>query len=234
VLEAARWGGINVHGSLLTKYRGAAPIAHAILNGETTTGVTIIRMTTGLDAGDMLAQDSLAIGPDETAGEVEARLAPLGARLAAEVIARARSVIGISPLPATKQDAALVTKAPKLKKEDGLIDWAQSAQRVALQVRAMQPWPTAYTFLHRVGKPPLRVMITKANGICISPSGPAHPRDGTKIQVDNTHDLWITTGGNSAIRILELQPAGKKSMTAAEFLRGHPLHPGDRFGSESE
>src|SRR5262245_32297146 len=155
VLEAAAWGGINVHASLLPKYRGAAPVAWAVLGGETRTGVTIIRMTTGLDAGDMLAQEALDIGPDETAGELEARLAPLGARLALEVIEKMRA----GPVAGVKQDPAQVTKAPKLKKEDGLIDWSRPAERVVRQVRAMQPWPTAYTWLHQAGKPPLRVII---------------------------------------------------------------------------
>src|SRR6516162_1725132 len=112
VLSIPRLGGINVHASLLPKYRGAAPVAWAIYHGETETGVTIIRMTTGLDAGDMLAQEKLAIGPDETAGELEARLAPLGARLAMQVIDR----LAAGPVTGVKQDKALVTKAPKLKK----------------------------------------------------------------------------------------------------------------------
>jgi methionyl-tRNA formyltransferase len=228
VLQSARWGGINVHGSLLPKYRGAAPIAHAILNGETTTGVTIIRMTTGLDAGDMLAQDSLAIGPDETAGEVEARLAPLGARLASEIITRALNAHGISPLPATKQDPALVTKAPKLKKEDGLIDWSQPAERVVRQVRAMQPWPTAYTFLRQSGKPALRVIVCRSR-----PHSQANAAGPTgALSFDSTR-LFVEAK-EGAVEILGLQPAGKKRMTANEFLRGHPLHEGDHFGPESD
>ena len=150
VLEAAPMGGINVHASLLPKYRGAAPIAWAIYHGETRTGVTIIRMTTGLDAGDMLAQEAIDILPDETAGELEARLAPVGARLAVHMVRR----LAAGPVPGAKQDPAKVTKAPKLKKEDGLIDWSKPAEQVVRQVRAMQPWPTAYTWLHHGGKPP--------------------------------------------------------------------------------
>src|SRR5437588_3883685 len=145
-------GGINVHASLLPKFRGAAPIAWAIYHGETQTGVTIIRMTTGLDAGDMLAQEAVAIGEDETAGEVEARLAPLGARLALDVTARMEK----GPVTGTKQDQGLVSKAPKLKKENGLIDWDRTAEQVCNQIRAMQPWPTAYSFFHHAGQRPLR------------------------------------------------------------------------------
>src|SRR5262249_45967885 len=121
VLEAAPRGGINVHASLLPKYRGAAPVAWAVYHGETRTGVTIIRMTTGLDAGDMLAQEAIDILPDETAGELEARLAPLGARLAFRAIEQ----IAAGTAQGVKQDKAQVTKAPKLKKEDGLIDWTR-------------------------------------------------------------------------------------------------------------
>src|SRR4051812_14841045 len=157
VLSIPTQGAINVHGSLLPKYRGAAPVAWAILNGEAETGVTIIRMSAGLDAGDMLAKASIPIG-DETAGELEAKLAPLGARLAVETIQRMKA----GPVTGEKQDPKLVTKAPKLTKEMGLIDWTKPAEQVCRQVRAMQPWPTAYTYLHRAGKEPLRVIIVRA------------------------------------------------------------------------
>jgi methionyl-tRNA formyltransferase len=237
VLEAARWGGINVHASLLPKYRGAAPVAHAIFNGETTTGVTIIRMTTGLDAGDMLAQETLDIGREETAGELESRLAPLGAGLALQVVGEALQAGGISPLAGIKQDPALVTKAPKLKKENGLIDWSQPAERIARLVRAMQPWPTAYTFLHRAGKPPARTIIYSARPLgsarSLESPPPAEPGDVPGALAGVTNGLRVATAGE-VLEILELQPAGKKRMSASEFLRGHPLHPGDHFGPDSE
>jgi methionyl-tRNA formyltransferase len=233
VLEAAPWGGINVHGSLLPKYRGAAPVAWAILRGETHTGVTIIRMTTGLDAGDMLAQESLDILPDETAGDLEVRLAPLGARLALEVVERFRHVGCAGPPGGIKQDPARVTKAPKLKKEDGLIDWSQPAEQVGRQVRAMQPWPTAYTFLHQTGKPPLRLMIARTGTGVVVPADPAPPAPGSCLNLGGPDCLFVATGGPGAVAVLELQPAGKKRMTAAEFLRGRALQPGDFFGPES-
>src|SRR5439155_19593692 len=132
ILSIPTQGAINIHGSLLPKYRGAAPIAHAILNGEKETGITIIRMSAGLDAGDMLAKASVPIG-DETAGELEAKLAPIGAKLALETIQRIKA----GPVTGEKQDPAQVTKAPKLTKEMGLIDWSQPADRVCRQVRAM-------------------------------------------------------------------------------------------------
>jgi methionyl-tRNA formyltransferase len=260
VLGVPPLGGINVHGSLLPKYRGAAPVAWAILRGETRTGVTIIRMTTGLDAGDMLAQEAIDIGPEETAGEVEARLAPLGARLALEVIDRLRQ----GPVVGVKQELSLVTKAPKLKKEQGLIDWSQSADQVCRQIRAMQPWPTAYAFLHELPTPaetaPLRVQILRATpeplpeehanamrprweavfeqlGIDPRPGGvditarpaPILPR-GSAFNVKG--EAISVLVGDGSVRIHELQPAGKRRMTAAEFLRGHSLKLFSRFGPE--
>ncbi|HVK14192.1 MAG TPA: methionyl-tRNA formyltransferase [Gemmataceae bacterium] len=225
VLSIPTVGGINVHGSLLPKYRGAAPVAHAILNGETETGVTIIRMSAGLDAGDMLAKASLPIN-DETAGEVEARLAPLGARLAVETIQRLKA----GPVVGKKQDPALVTKAPKLTKEMGLIDWTKPAEVVCRQVRAMQPWPTAYTFLHRAGKPPLRVIVNRTGMKLAIPSGPAYVPG--QFYGMSTAPIAVNTGSNTAVEIIELQPAGRKRMTAEEFSRGYPLTDGDRFGPE--
>jgi methionyl-tRNA formyltransferase len=235
VLSVPPLGGINVHASLLPKYRGAAPIAWAIYHGETRTGVTIIKMSPSLDAGDMLAQEALDIGPYETAGELEARLAPLGTRLAVQVIEQ----IAAGTVQGIKQDKALATKAPKLKKEHGLIDWNRTSKEVCNHIRAMQPWPTAYTFLHREGQPPLRLIICQAAspGVCFDLAIPP----GTPFTDDKSHKhlryLFVTAGevpgGRSILDILELQPAGKKRMTAKEFLRGHPLQPGDRLGPES-
>jgi methionyl-tRNA formyltransferase len=229
VIEVPKLGAINVHASLLPKYRGAAPVAQAIRNGETETGVTIIRITPGLDAGEMLAKGKLAILPDETAGELEARLAPIGAQLALDVIRRMKA----GPVTGEKQDPALVSKAPKLTKEMGLIDWSQPAERIGRQVRAMQPWPTAYTFLHRPGKEPMRVQVIRIRRL-----GPVEglPGDrsaiGTLIELNPARLVVPVYDGSSLIEILDLQPAGKKRVTAAEFLRGHPIVEGVRFGPE--
>ena len=239
VIATPRLGAINVHASLLPKYRGASPIAHAILNGETRTGVTIIRVTPGLDAGDMLAQEAMDIGPDETTGELEARLAPLGARLCLDVIQRMKA----GPVSGAKQDPALVTKAPKLKKEDGLIDWSKPAAAVVNHVRAMQPWPTAYTFLHRPGKEPMRVIVNRAKAQVILSPGSELPvpgklvsgalvMDGTGPTRPLTEAIPVCAGQSSFVHVLELQSAGKKRMTAEEFLRGHPVTDGCRFGPE--
>jgi methionyl-tRNA formyltransferase len=225
VLETAPHGGINVHASLLPKYRGAAPVAWAIYHGETKTGVTIIRMTTGLDAGDMLAQEALDIGPEETAGELEARLAALGARLALEAVRQ----VAAGTAQGVKQDKSQVTKAPKLKKEDGLIDWGRTAEQVCNQVRAMQPWPTAYTFLHHAGKPPLRLIVNKAAG---RPGTRETLPPGTIVAPESTPRLYVAAGSGTQVEIIELQPAGKRRMTACEFLRGHLPQPGDFLGPE--
>lgn len=225
VLETSAWGGINVHGSLLPKYRGAAPVAYAILGGESETGVTIIRMTTGLDAGDMLAQESLAIGPEETAGELEARLAPLGARLAIDVVGR----MARGPVAGVKQDPALVTKAPKLTKESGLIDWSKSAADVCRHVRAMQPWPTAYTFLHQADRPTLRVTITKARQPTALAGSPVRPGEFAA----DWSGAFVVGAGEGVVEVVELQPAAKARMGAADFLRGRRLKAGDWFGAES-
>jgi methionyl-tRNA formyltransferase len=224
VLASAAHGGINVHASLLPKYRGAAPINWAIYHGETKSGVTIIRMSIALDAGDILTQEAVDIGPEETAGELEARLGPLGAKLASGVVERIASG---QPVSGVKQDKTQVTKAPKLKKEHGLIDWTRTAEQACNQVRAMQPWPTAYTFLHRPGHEPARLIVLKAR---------VAAGDGSAagiIRGDAGLKQLLVACGSGSVEIVELQPAGKRRMAAAEFLRGNPPSPGSRMGPES-
>src|SRR5438105_3271712 len=158
VLASAALGGVNVHASLLPKYRGAAPINWAIYHGEKQSGVTIIRMSIALDAGDILVQEAIDILPDETAGELEGRLGPLGAKMALATVQK----LAQGPVPGRPQEKSLVTKAPKLTKEHGLLDWSRPAVGVCNQVRAMQPWPTAYTYLHRAGHEPVRLIVHRA------------------------------------------------------------------------
>lgn len=236
VIAAPTVGIINVHASLLPKYRGAAPVAYAILSGETQSGVTIIKVTPGLDSGDMILQESLDIRSDDTTGTLEARLAELGARLAVEAVAKYRAG---GPVEGAKQDPALVTKAPKIKKEFGLIDWSKPAAEIERHVRAMQPWPTAYTFLHRPGKEPMRVIVSEVAEFPVRWDPNALP--GTAFTdpmgkfpasffiVCGPEDNGATRG---VVEINALQPAGKKRMTAAEFLRGYPIVPGMHFGPE--
>src|SRR5262249_37944160 len=133
----------------------------AIYHGDSHTGVSIIRMSNALDAGDILTQEAVDIGLEETAGELEARLGPLGARLACDVIHQ----LAQGPVQGTKQDKLQATKAPKLTKEHGLIDWNRTTEQVCNQIRAMQPWPTAYTFLHRPNQDPLRLLASRARAM---------------------------------------------------------------------
>ena len=226
VLSVAPQGGINVHASLLPKYRGAAPIAWAIYHGETRTGVTIIRMSVRLDAGDMLAQETIDIGPDETAGEVESRLAPLGARLALQVIDQL--IAGTTQ--GQKQDPGLVTRAPKLTKEHGLIEWARSGPQVCAQVRAMHPWPTAYTYWHRAGQQPLRLIVHRASWRPRQPGEQATPGE---LLLNDPLRLCVGVGGADVVEVHELQPAGKRRMAAEEFLRGRAAQEGWLLGGET-
>ncbi len=227
VLAVAPKGGINVHASLLPKYRGAAPIAWAIYHGETKTGVTIIRMSVALDAGDMLAQEAIDILPDETAGELESRLAPLGAKMTLDALAQLEK----GPLEGSKQDQTLATKAPKLTKDHGVIDWERPAVAVCNQIRAMQPWPTAFTFWHRAGQPPLRLIVTRvaARG---ANDGEIDARPGEVLLSDDRTKLSVRAD-EGVVEVLELQPAGKKRMSSVEFLRGRRPQTGDRLGPEA-
>lgn len=236
VLATPAVGTINVHASLLPKYRGAAPVAYAILNGETQTGVTIIKVTPGLDSGDMILQEATDILPDDTTGTLEARLAGIGARLAAEAV---RKYAAGGPVEGVKQDPALVTKAPKIKKEFGLIDWTKSAAAIERHVRAMQPWPTAYTFLHRPGKEPMRVIVNECVEFPVRCDRDFTPGQVFVDPMGGFKSSFFVTAGHadggqtrSVIEVYELQPAGKKRMTAEEFLRGYPVLPGMRFGPE--
>jgi methionyl-tRNA formyltransferase len=222
-LALARLGGINLHGSLLPKYRGAAPIQWAIFHGETETGVSVIHMTPQLDAGPVLVQRRLAIDPDETAAQLEPRLASLGPSAVLDAIDRL--VVGdASGIP---QDRMQATKAPRLKKADGLVDWGRSADEIRNQVRAMEPWPKAYTFWRPPAGPPLRLILEL---VAARPDGHSGS-PGTVVTAD-AGDLLVICGVGS-LAIHRLQPAGKRLMSAGEFLRGHPVQPGQRFGADT-
>lgn len=227
-------GTINVHASLLPKYRGAAPVAYAILNGETQTGVTIIKVTPGLDSGDMILQEAMPIDTTDTTGSLEAKLAGLGAKLAVDAVRMYQA----GPVTGTKQDPALVTKAPKIKKEFGLIDWSKPAEHIERFVRAMQPWPTAYTFFHRPGKEPMRVIVSEIVEFPVR-YDPNVPHGRVFGDTSFPKSLFVTAGlitegeERTVVEVFALQPAGKKKMSAEEFLRGYPITEGMRFGPET-
>jgi methionyl-tRNA formyltransferase len=223
-LAAARRGGINLHGSLLPKYRGAAPVQRAILAGETETGNSVIQMTPGLDAGPCLGQQRTPIDPDEDAGQLELRLAALGAELVCQVV----SQLAAGTARPIEQDKRLASKAPRLTKEEGAIDWSRSALAIKNQVRALRPWPRAFTFWHRAGGPPVRLNIDRV-GLISQHHGEAASAAGPGAIVESTNRLLVATG-DEEIEVLELQPAGKRAMSASEFLRGNRVVVGDKLG----
>ena len=215
VLDIPKYGCINVHASLLPKYRGAAPINHAIMAGESETGVTTMYMDVGLDTGDMLVKRITSIGPNETAGELHDRLAQLGREAMLATLDR----LCAGTLVREKQDDALTCYAPLLKKEQGLIDWSRSASELHNQVRGLDPWPGAYTLL---AGDPLKLSRT----IPLQELHAAAP--GTVLSAD-VSGLRIACG-NGVLKVGELQLPGRKRLPAAEFLRGCALPVGTGLG----
>jgi methionyl-tRNA formyltransferase len=221
-LATARLGGINVHGSLLPKYRGAAPINWAIYHGEREAGVSIIHMTPRVDAGPVIGQGRTLIEPEETAVDLEKRLSEIGAWL----VRRAIDSLEAGRLEALPQDPSQASKAPRLKKTDGLVDWSRPAIAIKDQVRALEPWPKTYTFWHRPGGPPLRLILGPVAVLDIPTAAPP----GTVLEASG--DRLVVAAGEGAVLIKTLQPAGKRMLWVSEFLRGYRVQPGDRFGPE--
>ncbi len=223
-LAKARLGGINLHGSLLPKYRGAAPINWALMHGEKETGVSVIHMTPQVDAGPVIAQGGTPIDADETAVELEARLAEIGAWL----VRRAIDSLESGTLEALPQSPALASKAPRLKKTDGAIDWNKPAEAIKNQIRALEPWPKTYTYWHRPGGPPLRLIPGPASVVAGDDSAPP----GRVLEA--CHDRLLVATPQQALQLTSLQPAGKRMLSIAEFLRGYHVAPGERFGPAEE
>jgi len=222
MLAIPRLGCINVHASLLPKYRGAAPINWVLANGEREAGVTIMQMDVGMDTGPMLTQRSIKIGDDETAPQLSERLAQLGAEILSETLPRvARGEIA----PLTQNDSE-ATYAPMLKREDGLIDWRLSADQIANRVRAFQPWPGTYANF-RGG----RITLWRAQDTSPQQAADSSAEPGT---ITNIHASGITVlcGGASALLIEEVQVEGKRRVSAREFANGARLKPGDRINQD--
>lgn len=217
ILDLPRFGCINVHTSLLPKYRGAAPIQHAILNGDAETGVTIMKMDVGLDTGDILTQEATPIGASDNSQTLHDRLANIGAALLVRTIPDLISG-AIQPRP---QPTEGVTHASKIKKTDGEIHWTQPAQTIWNRVRAMIPWPGAFT--HLPDQPHSHLLkIWEVDVV---------ERAGEAATVLHADKSGIIIGcGTDALRISVLQREGGRRMTAAEFLAGHPLRPGQKVG----
>ncbi len=216
ILQLPPMGCVNVHGSLLPKYRGAAPVQWAIINGETETGITTMLMDEGMDTGAMLLQEKLEILPDDTSGTLAPRLAALGGRLLIETLARLKA----ATLVPTKQDDQQATMAPLLKKEDGLIDWTLSAASLTNRVRGLSPWPGAYTFL---GVERWNIWKAVLQGTAITDT------PGTIVAV--TKQSIVVATGDGLLEIWEIQTANSKRMAVAQFLAGHRVTVGQQLGS---
>ncbi len=212
ILELPKYGCINLHGSLLPKYRGAAPIQWSVLNGDPVGGVTTMYMAEGLDSGDMILSRSTPIGGDETSGELYGRLAEIGAQLLSETV----MLIAEGKAPRIPQDDAAATHAPMLQKDQALIDWTKPAGQLHNLIRGMHPWPVAHTLLE--GKPLKVHKAAVAEG-----SGPA----GCVLD----EKRMIVACGQGALELVEIQAEGSRRMTAADYLRGHPVKKGVILGS---
>ena len=215
LLPIPKYGWINLHTSLLPKYRGAAPINWAIVNAETRTGLTTMRIDAGMDTGDILLQRELEIGPIETAPELAARLSEAGAPLVADTL-RGLAAGKITPRP---QDHSQATLAPMLKRDDGRIDWNRTAVEIYNRMRGFTPWPGSHSVFrghscHLWGEP------------VSNKKGDAPP--GTLLLEDN--DLLVVCGGTTVLRLSAVQLEGRKQVAASEFANGARLKPGERFG----
>jgi methionyl-tRNA formyltransferase len=213
MLDLPPLGNINLHASLLPKYRGAAPIQWAIAQGETITGVTTMRLDAGLDTGDILLQREIPIAPTDTAEALGPKLAALGANLIVETL-RELQTGTVRPRP---QDHAQATLAPILTKKDGLIDFSRPASEIMNRMRGFQPWPGAYTKFR--GKN-LQVWRVAATDLTLPPAE-------LKAEGDR---LFVGCGRREAIELLEVQLEGKKRSAAADFIRGYRPHPGEKLG----
>ena len=219
MLDLPRFGNLNLHASLLPKYRGAAPIQWAVANGEPETGVTTMRIDEGLDTGEILLQRAMAIAPDQTSADVFPLLAEMGAALMAETLAG----LAAGSISAAKQDDALATYAPILTREDGHMDFEQPAMTVYNRWRGFQPWPGAWAMLGGKKLVAHRLMPLDAGSLAGGPNEPG------ALRVDQGR-LFVRCGAGTWLELVELQLEGKKRMLAADFLRGYALESGDRLG----
>ncbi|MBE9536775.1 MAG: methionyl-tRNA formyltransferase [Proteobacteria bacterium] len=214
LLNIPKIGCVNVHASLLPAYRGAAPINWAIVNGEVETGITTMLMDEGLDTGDMLLVEKVAIGPEDDSELLYGRLAETGGPL----LVRTLEGLKDGTVMAVRQDDAAATYAPIIKKEDGIIDWSAEAAQIVNLVRGMRPWPTAQTRLDARG---FKVLKSRAAG------GSGAPGEVLKVG----KDFFEVAAGSGSVEIYELQLEGKKAMKTADFLMGYKLKGGEMLGT---
>ena len=228
LLAVAPLGGVNLHGSLLPRHRGAAPVQWTIREGDPLAGVSVIHMTPALDAGNVILARATPVGPRETAADLEARLAELGAEAVIEAIERLQAAVAAGVAPhevGVPQDAAQATRAPRLAKADGIVDWSWPAARIERLRRALEPWPRATTFFTRADGVRQRLVLAD---VAVEPTATS-AIPGT---VSSTTDdrIVVACGEGTALAILRLVPEGRREMSAADFLRGSSLAIGARLG----
>ena len=224
VLDVPAAGCINVHASLLPRWRGAAPVQHALLAGDAETGTTIMQMDAGVDTGGILLARACPVRPDDTARSLTGRLARIGA----EALGEAMAGIAAGRLAPRPQDPAAATPAPRIRKADALMDWSRSARELERRVRAFDPWPAAFTF---AGGEPLRILRAEADADADpGPHSPAPPpAPGTVVRITAGGGIEVQTGAGR-LRVLRVQRAGKRPMDAHELLNGRNIAPGQRLG----
>jgi methionyl-tRNA formyltransferase len=210
---------INVHASLLPRYRGAAPVHRAVIAGERETGVTIMRVVKALDAGAMMAKVHRPIGPDDTSDEVERDLGRLGA----ELLLQTTDKLAAGTAVETPQDEAAATYAHRLTKDDGIIDWSRTAEDVHNLVRGLHPWPHAFTF--HTGA---RFILHRSTPLAELSPGPGKSADRGSI-VEAHGDRLVVATGRGQLQVLQIQAEGKRPMNVRDFLAGHRFAPGERF-----
>ncbi len=225
VLSIPKIGMFNLHASLLPRHRGAAPVQYAIWSGDKRTGVTIFKIEPKLDAGMLLLQRETDILPGETSGELHDRLAELGAAAFEEAMTQLEN--GTARL--SSQDPHQVTLAPKIRKEQGAIDWTQSPQEIDCHIRAMQPWPNPFTYWHTPHQAPERLLILRVEPTAVAGSATSQPGDILQV---TPSEVLVQCGGG-VLKLILLQRAGRKPMHIGDFLRGTPLQPGEHLGPES-
>lgn len=224
ILFEPKFGCINVHGSLLPLYRGAAPIQWSLLNGDPETGVTTMYMDEGWDTGDIIFRESLSIDPDENFGSLYPRMAQLGGVLLVKTL----QAIACGEAPRLSQDHALASKAPKIKQEQQLIQWNRPAAAIHNQVRALAPFPGAETFFNWER---LKIMETKlARARADNNGAPESLKPGTIIKIVKQEGIWVATADQPCI-LTQVQPSGKKPMAATDYANGRRLAPGMLFGA---
>lgn len=227
VLDLPPAGCINVHASLLPRWRGAAPVQHALLAGDAETGTTIMQMDAGVDTGGILLARACPVRPDDTARSLTGRLARIGA----EALGEAMAGIAAGRLAPRPQDPAAATPAPRIRKADALMDWSRGARELERRVRAFDPWPVAFTF---AGEEPLRILRAEADADPHPhpPSTPLSPppAPGTVVRISAGRGIEVQTGAGR-LRVLRVQRAGKRPMDAHELLNGRNVAPGQRLGN---